>query len=164
MKKYLTVILAAFALLISGCTGGKPLTKQEYFDEVTKLVYTRNAAVIEICFSLYEYEENDTPLNKDEVRAQAQTAEEAVLQIKSLTPPSEYSGYHTEMCDGVSSELQWFDALDTALAADSKSEFSQAADRMHEISEKSTLISAWSNFVISVSGEVEIDYEKLGLG
>ena len=160
MKRILAILLTAAMLFISGCSNAEPLTKQEYFDEITKRVYIRNAAVTEICFSLYEYETNDIPLDKDEIRTKAQNAENALVEIKSLTPPSEYSGYHADMCDGVNSALPWFDALDDAIEADNKAAFSNASDRMNEISDKSTLLSAWYDYVVAVSDEVDMNTDR----
>ena len=163
MKKTMTTIAASVLLLMGGCAKSEPLTKQEYFDEITKLVYVHNSAIIEIATPLYEYEMNDIPFDEDALRVQAQKIEDALEQIIDLTPPSEYSEYHDKICDGVDSKLLWLEALDDVLGAKDKEEFKLAADVMVEVDMNSTFLSAWSEFVISVSGEVEIDFEKLGL-
>ena len=156
MKKIMALIAVWLLLLASGCAGVKPLTKQEYFDAVQDSITAYTAVTWDIAEPLYEYEINGTSFDREELRSISQNAEDMLVRIKTLVPPQEYSGYHDKLCDGVDSILPWFDALDTALNAESKTEFSQAAVKMQESSEKSTLLTEWMEFVIAVSDEVEL--------
>ncbi len=156
MKKALWAISFLLILLVGGCAGGTPLTKQEYFDAVQNSITAYTAAALDIAQPLYEYEINGTPFDREELQAISQNTENMLLKIKTLVPPQEYSGYHDKLCDGVDSILPWFDALDTVLNAASKTEFSQAGVKMREASERSTLLSEWMEFVIAVSDEVEL--------
>ncbi|MGN0678048.1 MAG: hypothetical protein ACI4JS_00120 [Oscillospiraceae bacterium] len=159
----LVLALVLPIVMLCGCSGGEPLSKQEYFDEVAKRALHYLAFQRELSRAMIEYETNGTPIDREANKQRANEAKKAIKEIKSFTPPDDYKEYHSDLCDGADSVLPYINSVDKICAAKDKEKYLQAKDKAWELDEDCTFLDAWLDFLIAVTaeGEVEIDLEKV---
>ncbi len=165
-KRAVCLILALILpiVMLCGCSSGKPLSKQEYFDKIYDCVYTcYNQFVGELSMAFYECETNGTPIDNEAIKQKAKKAKNALEEIKSLTPPDDYKEYHSELCDGADSVLPFVnETINKIDTPKNRAEYLQFRDELWKLDEDSTLLDAWLEFVIFVGkeGEVEMNPDK----
>lgn len=164
-KRAFCLILALILpiVMLCGCSGGEPLSKQEYFDKVADNTYTYCRFDTTLATAFYECETNGTPIDNEVIKQKASDAKKALKQIKSLTPPDDYKEYHSKMCDGVDSTLPFLNAAIKKIdKPKNNEEYLQLRDELWKICEECTFFGEWMEFVIFAGkeGEVEMDPDK----
>ncbi len=159
MKRVFALFVAVVLILpLCGCSGGEPLTKQEYADSIyyriSKYFWLEN----QVGLAYHEYKTKGTPIDMAKLREQAQDVETLVIGIKYLTPPSDYKEHHDKFCDGMRYEKVYFKQLDKAFLAENMDEFEKSLNKAWEKHEKCTLFDAWIEFLpVTLKDGVEYD-------
>lgn len=158
MKRVFAFFVAVVLILpLCGCSGGEPLTKQEYADEIYYRVSYYCRFTSELGFADYEYKTNGKAVDLEKFRKQAEYSETLIKGIKHLVPPAEYKKYHNEFCDGIKYHTAFYSELDKALNAESMEEFDKALQQAYQ-NDECTIMSTFSDFIqVTVKDGLEYD-------
>ena len=104
MKKVFALFVAVVLILpLCGCSGGEPLTKQEYYDKAYEHIQSYNKLAMDLIFAYHKYEEFVLPFNLEKLREQVKSAKNSLEELKSLVPPKEYKKHHSKLCKAIKS-------------------------------------------------------------
>lgn len=106
MKRILAVLLTAVLLTLTGCSG--ELTAEEYRASLSECVQAYSRQQIRIAVEIAKGEETDW----DTLKTYVSDGRAALDETSQLNPPVEYSGQHKAICEAMSPEKLWLDAIE----------------------------------------------------
>ena len=106
MKKRIIVLLAAIVMLLCGCAGNKPLTAQEYSDELYRCWGEFLTATVDWT----KYAPEDYPYSAEDIAGLKETVarrEKALNAFAKINPPEKYADRQKALVRSLDYEYKW---------------------------------------------------------